>query len=277
MVAATKSSHVIDDQGMVKLLVVPKETTTLDGFREWVLDDRFPEHQRTTFIRGEVSLEVGGDELLVVPASAHTYRGFLRWVMSPAVPEGLHVTFLQGDLVIDMTEESLQTHVAVKGAVYATLFPMVTEDDGEFYTHGVLITNEEADVSNNPDGVAVLPATLKSRRVRFLRRKGMEMAIEGSPDWIMEIVSESSVRKDTKELRTAYHKARIPEYWFIDARDDELSFQILHWRRKSYVAASVRDGWIESKVFGRLFKLTRRLTARGAWIYSLKVKRIPEN
>ena len=149
---------------------------------------------------------------------------------------------------------------------------MVTDVDGEFYTDGVLITNEDAGVSNNPDGVAVLPATIKARRVRFLRRKGMEMAIEGSPDWVMEIVSESSVRKDTKELRAAYHKARIPEYWLIDARDDDLSFQILHRRRKHYVAAPAQDGWIESKVFGKLFKLTRRRTARGAWIYSLQVK-----
>ena len=82
---------------MVRVLVIPKETSTLDGFREWVLDDRFPEKQRVTFIRGEVSLEVGDEELLVIPPVAHTYRGFLRWVMSPAVPERLHVTFLDGD------------------------------------------------------------------------------------------------------------------------------------------------------------------------------------
>jgi Uma2 family endonuclease len=37
------------------------------------------------------------------------------------------------------------------------------------------------------------------------------MELEGTPDWVLEVVSQSSVAKDTKWLRESYHKAGIPE------------------------------------------------------------------
>lgn len=257
-----------------RVLDIPPEAHTYEGFLDWVRSDDVPEKLRVTFASGEVSVEIDDSNLLVIPAQAHTYHGFLKWAMSGKLPEKLRVTFLDGEVTLDMTEESLQTHVAVKGAIYSTLFPIVTEEDlGEFYTDGTLVSNEAARVSNNPDGVAVLLETIKAKRVRFVQRKGVERAIEGSPDWVLEIVSESSVQKDTKKLRAAYHRARIPEYWVIDARGDDIVFQILLWRKKGYVASPFRDGWSESKVFARHFRLTRKRNSRGAWIYALRARR----
>lgn len=260
--------------GEPRVLVIPPEAHSYEGFRNWAMSERVPEKLRTTFVSGEISVEIDDENLLVVPSDAHTFSGFLKWAMAGALPEKLRVMYLDGEVTIDMTEESLQTHVAVKGAVYSTLFPIVTEEDfGEFYTDGTLVSNEAAGVSNNPDGVAVLLASIKANRVRFVQRKGVERAIEGSPDWILEIVSDSSEIKDTKKLRDAYHKAKIPEYWLIDARGDDIVFQILLWRKKGYVASSFRDGWGESKVFARQFRLTRKRNSRGAWIYTLKARR----
>src|SRR5262249_26589734 len=96
--------------------------------------------------------------------------------------------------------------------------------------------------------------------------------LEGTPDWVLEIVSDSSVEKDTQELRSAYHRARIPEYWLIDARGDEIVFLILLRRRKGYAAAAVRDGWQRSKVFGRGFRLERERDEFGLWEYTLHVQ-----
>ncbi len=89
---------------------------------------------------------------------------------------------------------------------------------------------------------------------------------------MLEIVSNSSVSKDKRKLRQAYHQAGIREYWLIDARGDELEFQILHWRKKGYLAAPRQDGWQRSQVFGRSFQLSRTRDRRGNWRYELAVR-----
>ena len=71
----------------------------------------------------------------------------------------------------------------------------------------------------------------------------------GTPDWVLEVVSCSSVKKDTELLPYAYHRAGIPEYWIIDTRFDKVSFQILRRRRDRYVVIKPSDGWYRSAVF----------------------------
>ena len=43
---------------------------------------------------------------------------------------------------------------------------------------------------------------------------------------MIEIVSDSSVAKDTRRLPAAYHKAGVGEFWLVDARGPETSFTI---------------------------------------------------
>ena len=66
--------------------------------------------------------------------------------------------------------------------------------------------------------------------------------LEGTPDWIMEIISPSSVTKDRKNLRYRYHLAGIPEYWLIDACEEELQFDILLHAPEEYVPAEKKNG-----------------------------------
>lgn len=215
----------------------------------------------------------GADIVLPIPPDAHSFAGFRKWVLSDTVPEKLRIAYIHGTIYVDMSNESIQTHVAVKTEVYKTLPNLMDELDlGEFYSDGVLVSNEEAEVSNNPDGVAVLWETIESGRIRFNKRKDREIEIIGTPDWIMEVISDSSVAKDTRKLRRAYHKAEIPEYWLIDARGNDIDFQILLWRKSGYIAVPSKNGWQTSRVFGRGFRLRRERNRRGAWNYFLLVK-----
>jgi Uma2 family endonuclease len=212
--------------------------------------------------------------VLRIPASVRTLSGFRRWVHADSFPEKLKAHFIQGNLFIDMSKESIQSHVLVKKAVYQKLPNLMDEEDlGQFYPDGVLVTNIAAGVSNNPDGVAVLWQSFASGRVRYQSNEDKDLEIQGTPDWVMEIISDSSVTKDKILLRRTYHKARIPEYWLIDARGDELEFNILHWRRRAYSAAVVtEDGWQHSEVFGHEFRLSRLRNRMGDWQYKLEVK-----
>lgn len=217
--------------------------------------------------------EFGKPKVLDIPPDALTYSGFINWVMGDEFPEKVRATFFAGRVRLDMSEESLETHIAVRAAMYMTMNAIIVgEDLGEFYPEGIFVCNDAAEVASNPDGAAVLWETLDAGRVRYVVRKGISHAIEGSPDWILEIVSPSSVKKDTKTLREAYHRAKIPEYWLIDARGDEIQFHILLWRRNGYVAAPSKDGWVMSEVFGRSFRLSRKRNRRGGWTYLLETK-----
>ncbi len=213
------------------------------------------------------------NRVLVLPRGALTYAGFIDWVSSDDFPEKLRVTYFDGEVSIDMSEEAIGSHVAVKTAVYRTLLPLVSDEDwGEIYTDGILLCNEAAGVANNPDGAAVRWATIEVGRMSFITRKDLERAIQGSPDWVMEVLSNSSVHKDKRVLREAYHKAKITEYWLIDARGEDVRFDILLWRKNGYAAVSASDGWTKSKVFAREFRLRRDRNRRGAWTYTLDAR-----
>ncbi len=97
------------------------------------------------------------------------------------------------------------------------------------------------------------------------------LQLEGTPDWVLEVVSQSSVAQDTEWLRVSYHRAGIPEYWLIDARFDELSFQVLRRRRDRFAAVAARGGWYRSQVFGHSFRLERQKNRIGRWTYTLGV------
>jgi Uma2 family endonuclease len=211
-----------------------------------------------------------------IPRSAATLAGFRAWVKSQDFPEHVRVTFVDGEIYYDMSNEELETHNQPKSEVLRVLMNLNRKLKlGRYYGDGVLVTNEAAEVSNNPDGTFIRAATLQSGRVRLVAREGVEghyVEIVGIPDMVLEIVSAGSVRKDTQQLRAAYHRAGIPEYWLIDARQEEISFQILHWQRAAYKPGPGTGSWQQSHVFNRRFRLTRQRNELDLWEYTLQVR-----
>jgi len=205
-----------------------------------------------------------------------TLAGFRDWATSPEFPEHVRAAFIDGGVYLDMSNEDPELHVAVKTEVIVALGPLVrAEKLGKLYTDGVLVSNETAGVSNNPDASFLSRETIRSGRARLVPREGREGSyreIEGTPDWVLEVISDSSVQKDAGQLRTAYHAAGIPEYWLIDARGEEIAFTVLHWRKNGYASAPVKDGWQRSKVFGREFRFSRRRDEFGLWEYTLEMR-----
>ncbi len=218
--------------------------------------------------------ELADDFVLHIPRDAYTLAGFRRWVLSDEFPEKQPVMFRNGEIFLYMPKEDVFTHAAVKTAVAGSIFVLNQELDlGDFYINGVLVTNVDADISGNPDMVGILWDSFESGKVRYVtNQKDRTVEIEGTPDWLLEIVSDSSVRKDKLDLRESYHKAGVGEYWIIDARKNDIDFRILHWRKTGYVAAPQKGGWHRSRVFGRSFRLTRARDRRGGWRYTLAVK-----
>jgi len=275
-----------DFQKHVDVIEVPATAFTLEGFSEWVHssdfpDKRdFPESPKISFVLGQVIVETVAypDQLIGIhcPPGANTLEGFSNWVYSEDFPDQGKITFIDDRIIIDMSPERYETHVKLKTIITRILDTIVEEDDlGEFYADGGRIKSPDGGVSNEPDAIFATWATLESGKLappqdQEQAQEGKHVDLVGTPDWVCEVLSDSSVKKDTKDLREAYHKAGIPEYWLIDARGEAIDFQILVWQTDGYVVAEDQDGWRLSPVFDCEFQLTRKRNRIGNWRYDLK-------
>ena len=89
---------------------------------------------------------------------------------------------------------------------------------------------------------------------------------------MLEVISQSSVVKDTQVLREAYYHAGIREYWLVDARGDEIDFQILVRGNAGFAPVESNDGMTASEVLPASFRLTRARDRVGLWKYTLHVE-----
>jgi Uma2 family endonuclease len=145
------------------------------------------------------------EERVRVPFDAFDLEGFRRWVHSEGYPERGKISFIDGEVVVDMSPEEIQSHASLKLALQSKLFSLVTEHHlGKCYPDGVLLINENANVSNEPDFMFCSLDSLKVKRVRereIVENSGRFVELAGSPDLVVELVSRYYQRKKTKLLR----------------------------------------------------------------------------
>src|SRR5215831_577926 len=174
-----------------------------------------------------------------------------------------------------MSPESLETHLKVKGEFTAALLRHIRDRDlGEGYCDGALLTNVAARVSTEPDFQFVSWGASESGRVTLTRRRRRRdefVEIVGIPDLVLEVVSDSSTRKDLVRLKAAYERAGIPEYWLVDARGEEMSFQILTLDGDSYRSSAPSEAPQSSRVLDARFELRRALNRVGRFTYTLAI------
>jgi Uma2 family endonuclease len=213
-------------------------------------------------------------ERVTVPSWVVDLDSFRRWMDSDDFPDEYRVWFLKGEVWIDMSKEQVFTHVLLKNEFAFTLTGLAKAGRlGLYFPDGLLLSNDDADISGNPDGTFISYATLDSDQVRLLEGKeGGCVEVVGTPDMVLEVVSDSSVEKDTEVLRAAYWEAGIREYWLVDGRQETLSFDILRHTARGYVAARKQKGWVKSAVFGKEFRLTQRTNKLGHPEYTLEVR-----
>jgi Uma2 family endonuclease len=214
------------------------------------------------------------DEQIQIPTWVVDLESFRRWSDDDAFPETGQVSFLKGDVWVEMGKEQLFDHNQVKTEFTCVLAGLVRAiRAGRYFADGAFMSNVDADVSNQPDGMFVSTTSIQQGQVRVVegRARG-HVELEGAPDMVLEVVSDSSVEKDTVILRKAYAEAGIREYWLVDAREPPLSFGILRRTERGYVASRKRAGWLRSEVFDRWFRLTQQPGADGFPVFTLDVQ-----
>jgi Uma2 family endonuclease len=172
-----------------------------------------------------------------------------------------------------MSPEELFSHNQVKGEFAVVLGGLVKQGDlGRYWHDRTLLSNVKARLSTEPDGLFVSTASIRAKRVQFVRGRRGFIEMRGTPDMVLEVVSDSSPIKDTQELRELYARAGIPEYWLVDARSEPLQFDVLRLGPSGYTAARKKDGWMKSPVFGKSFQLTVGTDEFDFPVYTLAVR-----
>lgn len=212
------------------------------------------------------------DTALHIPAWVRDFDTFVTWMHSDEFPDEGRIEFIDGDIRVDVNMEELISHNQVKAAVTECLNRLVREGRlGLYIPDGMRFTNADAELATNPDGIFVSAATFAAKRVELRSgAKGQATELRGTPDVVIEIVSPSSVDKDTAWLMSAYHDAGVPEYWVIDARSAKPKLDIHLRGAKAFAAARKPGGWVKSPAFGLAFRLTREALADGLATFALE-------
>jgi Uma2 family endonuclease len=213
-------------------------------------------------------------DIVQVPRAAFEHEGFRRWALSDEFPPGLRATFVEGEILLEMSPEELETHNKVKLAISVEVMRFVQARDlGEVYPDGMLISSSASGLSCEPDLSFVSWRSFERGRVRLVRkahRKDRYVEVEGGPDLVVEIVSDSSVRKDRDILRSAYQRAGVTEYWLVDARPDPLRFEILLNDGRDFVPSAGLNEPQRSSVLGSAWVLSRAPNRVGRFSYELR-------
>ncbi len=178
-----------------------------------------------------------------IPAGITDLASFRRWADSELYPSRGKYAFFQGQLWVDLTKEQLFTHNQVKFALNLDLGNLIrTVGLGYLFVDGIRLSNAAADLSAEPDAVFVSFAAIQQGKVKLVRgQMGGYVELEGSPELVVEIVSPSSVRKDTEVLREMYAQAGVLEYWLIDARTTNPKLELLALTPNGYQPAPTAD------------------------------------
>jgi Uma2 family endonuclease len=217
------------------------------------------------------------EEQLEIP-SIRDLADFRAWALSDEFPERGRIDYVDGRIEVDMSPEDLFTHGTLKVEVTSEIQQRVAQLDLGFVFSGeTRVSSVAGNFSAEPDVVVVSYQALEDGRVTLVPKstgeEGRYVEIEGAVDLIVEIVSDSSIVKDTKRLPTAFYRAGVRENWLLDARGEHLRFRIERRGRESFEAVPVDEqGFQQSDVLDCRVRLDRERHRRGHWVYQLRLQ-----
>jgi len=215
------------------------------------------------------------EEQVEVPLGIQSLADFRRWALGDDFPEKGRIDYIAGRIEVDMSPEDFFCHGTLKTEIARVLGNLVkAETLGHLVIDSTRVSSPEADLSAEPDIVFISHETLKSGRARLVPKAGGEagryVEIEGPPDLVVEIVSDTSVKKDTERLPAAYYRAGVREFWLADARGREILFLIHHRQAAGFQPAGQdADGFQLSAVFDRRFRLDAARDPQGHLMFDL--------
>lgn len=194
---------------------------------------------------------------LRIPSWVDNLSAFRRWIRSEEFPDHGWYSHLGGELWVDVSMEKVW-HNQIKGVIAIVVGGLVLAGRiGKYFHDRMFLTNVDVGLSTEPDGMFVSRKALRAGRVTLL--EGEEsIEVLGTPDMVLEVVSPTTVHKDTVLLRDQYWQAGIREYWLVQQTDaNEFELEIMRHSAAGYISVRKNRGWVKSLVFGKSFRLTQ--------------------
>ncbi len=224
-----------------------------------------------------MSVGIRIDNQLDIPPGIETLDAFRRWVHSDDFPDQGRIDWVGGKLEIEIAPDSVFWHSSPKTEIGTVIAHQVRSGDlGYVFIDKTRIVMPDVDLACEPDVVFISHTSIDDARIKFVQSqsspdKDSIREIEGPPDLVVEVVSDSSVSKDTERLFGDYDEGGVDEYWLVDAREAELSFQIYSRGPARFEPAATDDnGCQRSEVFDTWYRFTRHRDRHGLWRYDLE-------
>lgn len=219
------------------------------------------------------------EDYLTIPDGVDSLPEFRAWTQSPNFPSTGRIDFIDGQLEVDMSPENLFKHGNLKSEIVRGIGNLIADEgpiDGYLFTDCTRVSCPIAGLSAEPDVVYVSQALLSDGSVELVPSVSKNdddfVELQGGPDLIVEIVSSSSLKKDTERLPVAYFAAGVKEYWLVNALGDDLSFTIFGRGEQQFEAIEPdANGFAASNVFQTGCRLTRKKDALDHWRYRLEI------
>jgi Uma2 family endonuclease len=231
---------------------------------------------------GTVRLTPRADAIVVldgafgIPPGVTDLGSFRQWIYAEEeeIYRRVRLTYIDGVLWVDRFMEELYWHNDVKAEVNGVLRQLVKRSgSGRYFDDRAALTCPEVNLSTEPDGMFVTFDAFDTGRVRETPSvAGGFIEVEGGPEMVLEVLSPSTVRKDTIELPPRYFQAGITEFWRVDARGGRLIFEIFRRGATTWEPMQPDGDWLRSAVFGHDFRLLMRPDRRGNPLYTLEMR-----
>ncbi len=206
-----------------------------------------------------------------IPDRVHDHDTYRQWVRSGDFPEAGRFAYLDGHLWVDISMERL-VHNRIKAEYGRVLGNLEKEENNGFIcVDRMLLSNLEVELSTETDGMFVSSESL-AKGLAIVNSGDDTIEIIGSPDMTLEVVSPTSVEKDTVHLMKLYWEAKVREYWLVDSREKTFSFNILRHSTSKFSTVRKNQGWVKSQVFQREFRLLRELTDSNIATFRLETR-----
>ncbi len=159
----------------------------------------------------------------------YTYEDYIK------TPEDTKYELIEGELL--MTPSPIPKHQRISIRLAATIFKFVTEKDlGEVFDAPCDVCLDNKNVVQ-PDILFI-----SKDRVNIIGEKN----IQGTPDFIIEIISENTAYRDTIQKKRLYAKFGVKEYWIVAPEDKIVEFYFLKDGEYQLIKTFLEKDTIES-------------------------------
>jgi Uma2 family endonuclease len=209
-------------------------------------------------------------EVISVPPEVIDLDSFREWFQSDSFPTEAKVIYFDGNVMVEQVMERI-LHSEIKSQLHIAIGHWANQHGlGKTHCDRMRLTHRAANLSVEPDILFYSHASKASGLVQ-LTDGDATIEIVGSPDLIVEVVSNSSGKKDEQILPKKYWQAGVKEYWIVDSRKSPV-LTIFKRGKRGFVAVTEKQGWLTSEVLSAQCRLKTSLADGATTDVTLEMK-----